>query len=82
MHVCPSITHAIDIALSPCMVLIVSRPTLLSQIVLMLVRTENESRSSSNTAVEAMTIIQLDLLLVMCKVKEKKKGRYAESSFV
>lgn len=47
MHVCPRMTQAIDIALSPCTVLIVSPPTLRSQIIFTLAGTEKESRSSS-----------------------------------
>ena len=49
IQVWPKITQAIDITLRPWTVLIVSPPTLLSQITLTLARTEKESNNSSKT---------------------------------
>jgi len=57
MHVCPRMTHAIDIALSPCTVLMVSPPTLRSQIVFTLAGIENESRSSSKTSTKIIATL-------------------------
>lgn len=56
MHVCPRMTQAIDIALSPCTVLIVSLPTLRSQIIFILAGTEKESRSSSKVSAKISCI--------------------------
>jgi hypothetical protein len=50
-------THAIDIALSPCTVLMVSPPTLRSQIVFTLAGIENESRSSSKTSTKIIATL-------------------------
>lgn len=44
----PKITHAIDIARNPCIDGIVSLPTLLSQIALKLLITENDNKSSEH----------------------------------
>lgn len=56
IQVCPSITQAIDIALRPWMVLIVSPPTLESQITFKLEGTEKDSSNSSRTPVTILSL--------------------------
>lgn len=46
MHVCPNITHAMLIDLSPCMVGIVSSPTDFSQIVTIFFFSEKDNKIS------------------------------------